>query len=147
MDISYIKTDMYWGKYLKVGGGMGDDNVGNLYNSIIHEYIDNETILNNSNKLYLELHNLNNFLSSIFGIVKSGGSAEDIMKLRDLSILVDRDEEGYLLQIFTKPTLAKSIERIRWHFRFGKRICYGATGMCSIFRLYQYSFEVFVSFV
>jgi len=28
---------------------------------------------------------------------------EDIIKLRDLSILVDRDEEGYLLQIFTKP--------------------------------------------
>ena len=28
---------------------------------------------------------------------------EDIIKLRDLSILVDRDEEGYLLLIFTKP--------------------------------------------
>lgn len=28
---------------------------------------------------------------------------EEIAKLRDLSILVDRDEEGYLLQIFTKP--------------------------------------------
>ena len=28
---------------------------------------------------------------------------EDIIKLRDLSISVDRDEEGYLLQIFTKP--------------------------------------------
>ena len=28
---------------------------------------------------------------------------EDIIKLRDLSILVDRDDEGYLLQIFTKP--------------------------------------------
>jgi 4-hydroxyphenylpyruvate dioxygenase len=28
---------------------------------------------------------------------------EEIVKLRDLSILVDRDEEGYLLQIFTKP--------------------------------------------
>ena len=28
---------------------------------------------------------------------------EDIIKLRDLSILVDRDEEGYLLQLFTKP--------------------------------------------
>jgi 4-hydroxyphenylpyruvate dioxygenase len=28
---------------------------------------------------------------------------EEITKLRDLSILVDRDEEGYLLQIFTKP--------------------------------------------
>ncbi|MCX7930566.1 MAG: 4-hydroxyphenylpyruvate dioxygenase [Chlorobi bacterium] len=28
---------------------------------------------------------------------------EDIAVLRDLNILVDRDEEGYLLQIFTKP--------------------------------------------
>ena len=28
---------------------------------------------------------------------------EEITKLRDLSILVDRDDEGYLLQIFTKP--------------------------------------------
>jgi len=28
---------------------------------------------------------------------------EDIQKLKDLNILIDRDEEGYLLQIFTKP--------------------------------------------
>ena len=28
---------------------------------------------------------------------------EDIQHLKDLNILVDRDEEGYLLQIFTKP--------------------------------------------
>ena len=28
---------------------------------------------------------------------------EDIDKLRELRILVDCDEEGYLLQIFTKP--------------------------------------------
>src|SRR5688572_25268292 len=28
---------------------------------------------------------------------------EDMQPLRDLNILVDRDEEGYLLQIFTKP--------------------------------------------
>jgi 4-hydroxyphenylpyruvate dioxygenase len=28
---------------------------------------------------------------------------EDIAPLRELGILVDRDEEGYLLQIFTKP--------------------------------------------
>ena len=27
----------------------------------------------------------------------------DIQKLKDLRILVDRDEEGYLLQLFTKP--------------------------------------------
>ena len=28
---------------------------------------------------------------------------EDLAALRELNILVDRDEEGYLLQIFTKP--------------------------------------------
>ncbi len=28
---------------------------------------------------------------------------EDINRLQELSILVDADEEGYLLQIFTKP--------------------------------------------
>jgi 4-hydroxyphenylpyruvate dioxygenase len=28
---------------------------------------------------------------------------EDIKKLSELGILVDRDEEGYLLQIFSKP--------------------------------------------
>lgn len=28
---------------------------------------------------------------------------EDLMKLKELNILIDRDEEGYLLQIFTKP--------------------------------------------
>jgi 4-hydroxyphenylpyruvate dioxygenase len=32
-----------------------------------------------------------------------GDIDEDIQRLRELNILVDRDEEGYLLQIFTKP--------------------------------------------
>ena len=32
-----------------------------------------------------------------------GDVEEDIEKLRSLKILVDRDEEGYLLQLFTKP--------------------------------------------
>ena len=30
---------------------------------------------------------------------------EDLAPLRDLGILIDRDDEGYLLQIFTKPIL------------------------------------------
>ncbi len=30
---------------------------------------------------------------------------EDLAKLKDLGIMVDRDEEGYLLQIFTKPVV------------------------------------------
>ncbi len=32
-----------------------------------------------------------------------GAIEEDLQPLRDLNILVDRDDEGYLLQIFTKP--------------------------------------------
>jgi 4-hydroxyphenylpyruvate dioxygenase len=34
---------------------------------------------------------------------RTGKIDEKIAKLRDLKLLVDRDEEGYLLQIFTKP--------------------------------------------
>jgi 4-hydroxyphenylpyruvate dioxygenase len=30
---------------------------------------------------------------------------EDLAPLQELGILIDRDEEGYLLQIFTKPIL------------------------------------------
>lgn len=36
---------------------------------------------------------------------RCGNIDEDILKLKELGILVDRDEEGYLLQIFTKPVL------------------------------------------
>ena len=32
-----------------------------------------------------------------------GEIAEDILELKEHGILVDRDDEGYLLQIFTKP--------------------------------------------
>ena len=32
-----------------------------------------------------------------------GEIEEDLADLRQLGILVDRDDEGYLLQIFTKP--------------------------------------------
>jgi 4-hydroxyphenylpyruvate dioxygenase len=32
-----------------------------------------------------------------------GEIAEDINEIRKLKVLVDRDEEGYLLQLFTKP--------------------------------------------
>jgi 4-hydroxyphenylpyruvate dioxygenase len=32
-----------------------------------------------------------------------GHIAEDLAELKKLNILIDRDEEGYLLQIFTKP--------------------------------------------
>jgi len=50
---------------------------------------------------------------------------EDMMKLKDLGIMVDRDEEGYLLQIFTKPiedrpTLFFEIIQRKGALSFGK---------------------------
>ena len=42
-----------------------------------------------------------NYYEDLFDRV--GEIDEDIAPLRDLNILVDRDDEGYLLQIFTKP--------------------------------------------
>ena len=36
-------------------------------------------------------------------IERIGAIDEDLESLKDLNLLVDRDEEGYLLQIFTKP--------------------------------------------
>ena len=50
---------------------------------------------------------------------------EDLGALKDLNILVDKDEEGYLLQIFTKPvedrpTLFYEIIQRRGAKSFGK---------------------------
>lgn len=50
---------------------------------------------------------------------------EDIEKLRDLEILVDRDDKGYLLQLFTKPvedrpTLFYEIIQRKGSLSFGK---------------------------
>ena len=36
-------------------------------------------------------------------LARTGPIDEDIARLQDLGILVDRDDEGYMLQIFTKP--------------------------------------------
>ena len=36
-------------------------------------------------------------------IERVGPIDEDIASLKELGILVDRDDEGYLLQLFTKP--------------------------------------------
>lgn len=54
-----------------------------------------------------------------------GAIAEDVAILRDLSILVDRDDQGYMLQIFTKPlqdrpTLFLEIIQRRGSLSFGK---------------------------
>ena len=34
---------------------------------------------------------------------RGGTIDEDIQQVKDLRVLVDRDDKGYLLQIFTKP--------------------------------------------
>lgn len=54
-----------------------------------------------------------------------GNIDEDVARLRDLNILVDRDEEGYLLQIFTKtinprPTMFFEIIQRKGATSFGK---------------------------
>lgn len=54
-----------------------------------------------------------------------GSIQEDLSRLRELGIMVDRDEEGYLLQIFTKPiedrpTLFFEIIQRRGAKSFGK---------------------------
>ncbi|MEA2687496.1 MAG: 4-hydroxyphenylpyruvate dioxygenase, partial [Candidatus Eremiobacteraeota bacterium] len=54
-----------------------------------------------------------------------GVIAEDVAILRDLNILVDRDDQGYMLQIFTKPlqdrpTMFLEIIQRRGSLSFGK---------------------------
>lgn len=46
-----------------------------------------------------------NIPESYYDIVwdRVGGIKEDVEKIKDLRVLVDRDDKGYLLQIFTKP--------------------------------------------
>ena len=45
----------------------------------------------------------NNYYDDL--LERVGEIDEDINSLREHGILIDRDEEGYLLQIFTKPVL------------------------------------------
>jgi 4-hydroxyphenylpyruvate dioxygenase len=64
-----------------------------------------------------------NYYDTVFGRV--GDIQEDIETLKSLGIMVDRDEDGYLLQIFTKPvedrpTLFFEIIQRRGANSFGK---------------------------
>jgi 4-hydroxyphenylpyruvate dioxygenase len=46
----------------------------------------------------------NDIVKTVTDLQNRGGKIdEDLSPLRDLGILIDKDEEGYLLQIFTKP--------------------------------------------
>ncbi|OFW75081.1 MAG: 4-hydroxyphenylpyruvate dioxygenase [Alicyclobacillus sp. RIFOXYA1_FULL_53_8] len=50
-----------------------------------------------------------------------GAIDEDVKRIQDLNILVDRDEEGYLLQIFTKPLMDRPTVFIEIIQRKGSR--------------------------
>jgi 4-hydroxyphenylpyruvate dioxygenase len=70
-----------------------------------HIAIATDDIINTVKEMKLRgvefLHVPKSYYDTVFDRV--GKIDEEITKIRDLSILVDRDEEGYLLQIFTKP--------------------------------------------
>ncbi|UOB18166.1 4-hydroxyphenylpyruvate dioxygenase [Abyssalbus ytuae] len=51
------------------------------------------------------LHVPDNYYDNV--LERVGEIDEDLKPLRDLNILIDRDDEGYLLQIFTKPVVSR----------------------------------------
>ena len=82
-------------EYLEFYNGPGCQHIAIATDDIIHTVTE-------MNKRGVEfLHVPKNYYDTVLNRV--GEIDEEISKLRDLSILVDRDEEGYLLQIFTKP--------------------------------------------
>ena len=82
-------------EYLEFYNGPGCQHIAIATDDIIHTVTE-------MNKRGVEfLHVPKNYYDTVLNRV--GKIDEQISKLRDLSILVDRDEEGYLLQIFTKP--------------------------------------------
>jgi len=82
-------------EYLDYHHGAGVQHIAILTNDIISTV----TMLQNNGIDFL------NTPDSYYEMLKErvGTIDEDISKLRELNILVDRDDEGYLLQIFTKP--------------------------------------------
>ncbi len=82
-------------EYLDFYGGEGVQHVAMATNDIVATV----TALRNRGVSFLQVPKsyYNDLLDRV------GDIDEDITPLRDLGILVDRDEEGYLLQIFTKP--------------------------------------------
>jgi len=65
-----------------------------------------------------------------------GNIDEDIKKLKELNILVDRDEEGYLLQLFTKPVEDRPTLFIEIIQRIGSR-GFGQGNFQALFELYN----------
>ncbi len=82
-------------EYLDFYGDEGVQHIAIATNDIV----DTVTKLQNRGIEFLKVPNV--YYDDLEGRV--GEIEEDIEPLKELGILVDRDEEGYLLQIFTKP--------------------------------------------
>lgn len=82
-------------EYLEFYNGEGVQHVAIATSNIIESVTD----LQNRGVEFLKVPG--NYYDTL--LERVGKIDEDLMPLRDLGILVDRDDEGYLLQIFTKP--------------------------------------------
>ncbi len=82
-------------EYLEFYNGPGCQHIAIATDNII------DTVTNMKDRGVEFLHVPKTYYETV--LERVGKIDEEIQKLQDLSILVDRDEEGYLLQIFTKP--------------------------------------------
>jgi 4-hydroxyphenylpyruvate dioxygenase len=82
-------------EYLEFYGGPGVQHVA----IITHDIIRTVTMLRDRGVEFLKVPTT--YYDDL--LARVGTIDEDLAPLRDLGILVDRDDEGYLLQIFTKP--------------------------------------------
>ncbi|MCU0387972.1 MAG: 4-hydroxyphenylpyruvate dioxygenase [Chitinophagaceae bacterium] len=82
-------------EYLEFYNGEGVQHVALATNDIVHTV----TELRNRGIEFLQVPKT--YYDDL--LERVGQIDEDIVPLRELGILVDRDEEGYLLQLFTKP--------------------------------------------
>ncbi len=104
-------------EYLDFYEGPGVQHIAMATNDIIH------TVSSMRERGVAFLDVPSNYYDDLRGRV--GAIDENINQLRDLGILVDRDEEGYLLQIFTKtinprPTMFFEIIQRKGATSFGK---------------------------
>ena len=82
-------------EYLDFYGAAGVQHIAVATDNII------ETVTQLRNRGVEFLYVPDNYYDSVLDRV--GEIDEDLQPLKDLNILIDRDDEGYLLQIFTKP--------------------------------------------
>ncbi|MBK7634188.1 MAG: 4-hydroxyphenylpyruvate dioxygenase [Saprospiraceae bacterium] len=82
-------------EYLDFYGGAGVQHIAIATEDIVHTV---ESLRNNGIEF---LYVPDNYYDTV--LERVGDIKEDIEDLKRMNILVDRDEEGYLLQIFTKP--------------------------------------------